>query len=230
MVLSRTGKSDGKHLDKVKEKLERRRLALTVLAASTWGCPLREARLLYTQVIRSTMIYGAGIWHTPAKRGGVVRGVAKVFVTEQSKCLRVVTGAYRATPLIDLYLDHLQRRFHDRIASNGTGEKIRQACATVANHIRRRQCRNTAPRPWFEPFAGRPFPEPGGLQPKEILERDWKEQWGRTEQQQHSGGRTANPPRPKSRQSSILLRKWYGSIALHMSLLVRESTTFITCC
>ncbi|KAG6265654.1 hypothetical protein E4U48_005925 [Claviceps purpurea] len=53
-------------------------------------------------------------------------------------------------------------------------ERIRQACAAVANHLRRRQR-----RPPLTPFQDRPAPDLDGLPPDKILEKKWKERWHR---------------------------------------------------
>jgi hypothetical protein len=51
------------HLKEVQRKLKTQRLALTRLAASTWGFSLTKAREVYTKVIRSAMAYGASAFH-----------------------------------------------------------------------------------------------------------------------------------------------------------------------
>ena len=105
------------HLKKIKAKMETQMYALTNIAASTWGCTLARAREVYTKVVRSAIAYGASAYHTPADpKRQVPRGIAKQLTTTQSSCLRVVTGAYRATqvrsleteawvPPLDLYLN-----------------------------------------------------------------------------------------------------------------------------
>jgi len=47
----------------LKKKLAIQTFALTRLAATIWGCKVQKARELYIIIIRSTMAYGAGIWH-----------------------------------------------------------------------------------------------------------------------------------------------------------------------
>ena len=69
------------------------------------------------QVIRSAVAYRAGaVFHTPTERDRKPRGATKEFNHIQNACLRLVLGAYRATPArslkieavcppIDLYLN-----------------------------------------------------------------------------------------------------------------------------
>ncbi|KAG6244553.1 hypothetical protein E4U23_006137 [Claviceps purpurea] len=122
--------------------------------------------------------------HTHGKPGKAARGVAKALTKEQTKCLRVVTGACKATPgtivetesavpLVDLFLDYIKRRF--------------QVCVAVANHLRRRQR-----RPPFTPFQDRPAPDPDGLTPDKIVEKEWKD--GGTETEQNPGRNALNSP------------------------------------
>ena len=81
------------HLGQVRKKLRTQEFTLTRLAASTWGCSLARARVLYTAVIRSAVAYGAAAtFHQPSERGPV--GVSRSLATQQNRCLRVITGAY----------------------------------------------------------------------------------------------------------------------------------------
>ena len=50
------------------------------------------SREIYPKVIRSATTYGAGVWHTPARKP---RGIVGGLLTAQSQCLRTVCGAYR---------------------------------------------------------------------------------------------------------------------------------------
>ena len=86
------------HLNAIKRKFATQQFALTRLAASAWGCTLLRAREIYTKVIRSAIAYGAGVWHHPTTDQRV-KGIARKLATTQSQCLRVVAGAYRATPV-----------------------------------------------------------------------------------------------------------------------------------
>ena len=95
----------GNHLSKLKKKLSIQQRALTGIAASTWGCSLVRAREIYTKVIRAAMVYGAAAYHTPTEAGGKPRGIARALMTQQSSCLRVVLGAYKATPIRQLEVE-----------------------------------------------------------------------------------------------------------------------------
>jgi len=108
------------HKRAVERKLKTQEFALTRIAAKTWGPGLARAREVYTKCIRSAIAYGASSFHTPTPPGGNPRGPA------QSRSLRVVTGAYKATPIhvleteawvppLDLYLNKRLADFEARI-------------------------------------------------------------------------------------------------------------------
>src|SRR6266498_1989522 len=101
------------------------------------GCSLLRAREIYTKVIRSALLYGAGVWHYPTEQRQ--KGIAKQLATNQSQCLRVVSGAYRATPVrflevetvtlpLDLYLNRRVADFERRLEHSGKGDLIRSVC------------------------------------------------------------------------------------------------------
>jgi hypothetical protein len=48
-------------------------------------------------MVRPAVTYGASTWYTPPGVQGARKGTAKKLQAIQGKCLRVITGAYRAT-------------------------------------------------------------------------------------------------------------------------------------
>ena len=120
---------------------------LTKIAASTWGCTLAWAREVYTKVVCSAIAYGASAYHTPADpKRQAPRGIAKPLTIMQSSCLRVIAGAYRATPicsletetwvpLLDLYLNKRVAEFEIRLAQTGAGSLLQRAHRRVATAI-----------------------------------------------------------------------------------------------
>jgi hypothetical protein len=112
------------HIRKVKGKLSTLNFALTRLAGSAWGCTLARAREIYTKVIRSAVAYGASVFHTPSTENRP-KGVTRGLMAAQTRCLRTVAGAYKATPVrsletetrvppLDLYLNTRVARFERR--------------------------------------------------------------------------------------------------------------------
>ena len=62
-----------------------------------WGTTLNRARTVYKAVVRPAMTYAAAIWHNPAGTRGATKTPEKQLGVVQNKCLRQVTGAYKAT-------------------------------------------------------------------------------------------------------------------------------------
>jgi hypothetical protein len=145
------------HLKKLQAKLATQTLALTRLAASAWGVSFEKAREVYTKVIRSAIAYGASAWHHPTARGGEAKGIARSLLTAQSKGLRSVAGAYRATPIhtleretnvppLDLYLNKRLSDFEQRLEVSGMSQLIRNSNAAVSSWLRRRHPRQRRQR------------------------------------------------------------------------------------
>ena len=103
------------------------------------------------------MAYGAAIWHPPQsgrQRGkkAAPRGPAARMASVQNKCLRIVSGAYRATPTsvletetftppLDLYLDARLAQFRFRHKESDMEDLVKDACLKVRNKLRRRRRR-----------------------------------------------------------------------------------------
>jgi Reverse transcriptase (RNA-dependent DNA polymerase) len=190
----------GAHLRELRKRLGTQRLALTRLAAKTWGPGLVRSRELYTKVVRSTMAYGASAYHQPTPIGGKPRGLAIRLEKEQNNCLLVVTGAYKATPTrnlemealvppLDLYLNKRLAEFEARLAQSGLQRPIDDARLKVLRRFGkkgRQGCRrmslNTAHRT-FKPtdldLAQETIGAWGALgeTPDEAVTREWKDRF-----------------------------------------------------
>ena len=152
---------------------------------------LARAREIYTKVIRNAVAYGAAAYHSPAV-GGKPKGIARSLTTVQSKCLRVVAGAYRATPVrsletetyvppIDIYLNKRLADFEARLEASGKAQLLRSVCARLRAQLRRRRGRPRKQRtPSIEDGEGkarwkRGWQRDGGSD--EAMLRDWKARW-----------------------------------------------------
>ena len=91
------------HQKHILSRMKTQRFALSGIAAMTWGPSLIRTRQIYISVIRSVLTYAASTFSTldntlgGAKRRG--KGIVAKLEAEQNKCLRIVTGAYRSTPI-----------------------------------------------------------------------------------------------------------------------------------
>jgi hypothetical protein len=91
-------------------------------------------------VIRSVLAYGAPNWHNIGEN---LKGLSKALTLTQNKCLRIISGAYKAIsirylesemamPLLDLYLDKWVADFKSRIAVSRMAQLLRQVGARAA--------------------------------------------------------------------------------------------------
>jgi hypothetical protein len=225
------------HLTAIKRKFATQQFALTRLAASAWGCSLLRAREVYTKVIRSAVAYGAGVWHHPTERKA--KGIARNLATTQSHCLRVVSGAYKATPIrflevetatppLDLYLNKWVADFELRLERTGKGDLLRSICNRVTTRLQQRRQRHRRRRPAAEPPQLRPSLEYGKGRtnwakawsedsiPEDILWVHWKRRWSQHASQPLDRHRV---PAPASRPAFS-----YDALKKHKDLRKHESS------
>jgi hypothetical protein len=145
----------GPHVKEVLRKMETQTNALLRTTASTWGATFTKARQIYNAVIRPALTYGSTIWHTPTpkeeertrRKRQPVGPVAKLKKV-QNKCLRVVAGAYRATPVsvletetftppLNLHLDAKLARFRLRHKQSGMEELVTASCTQIRRKLMR---------------------------------------------------------------------------------------------
>jgi hypothetical protein len=117
----------GKHIE---QKMLTQENALRRLTASTWGLPLQQARQVYTMVVRPALTYAAHIWPNPVEGRYQRRALLRLACRVHNRCLRLVNGAFRATPTtsletlayvppLDLYLTGRLVAYRRRAAAGG---------------------------------------------------------------------------------------------------------------
>jgi hypothetical protein len=134
--------------------------ALSRMAASTWGPSARHTRLLYTAVVRPTLLYGAQEWSIRNDGKPLATSTTDALGKVQNKCLRRVTGGYKRTPRaaleretqvmpIDLYTEVVigQRAVKTR------GHQVESQIARAADAVWTRM--RSAGRPQQRPATGR---------------------------------------------------------------------------
>ena len=96
------------------------------------------------------------MWHIPGRDSA--RGLAAKLLPIQNKYLRIVAGAYKATPIraletetytppLDLYLDGRLAAFRDRLANSQVGQAIQEACKVIQRRLRNKKGRRRGYRP-----------------------------------------------------------------------------------
>src|SRR6516162_5672400 len=221
-------------------RLSTQNFALTRLAASAWGCSLARAREIYTKVIRGAVAYGASAFHTPTTEDRP-KGVTRGLMAAQTRCLRTVAGAYKATPVrsletetwvppLDLYLNTRVARFERRLRESHIGELIRQSGTTVARALRQRRGRPPKPQngkyrdgatlaAWAAQWA------PGDTPPEAAAEQAWRRRW----QKEHDEATRQRPRRHKEAADEPLfteeaVRRHDGLCKVESSVLTQART------
>jgi hypothetical protein len=232
------------HLAVIKQKFATQQFALTRLAASVWGCSLLCAREIYTRVIRSALLYSAGVWHHPTEQRQ--KGVAKQLATNQAQCLETVSGTYRATPVqfveveaatlpLDLYFNRRVADFERRLEHSGKGDLVHSVCTRVAACLQRRtrRWRNAADSPpqrslsleyragctqWAKAWTK-------DLTPKKALLRQWEQRWNRNVGEAQAQWRRQTPLPAEFSQVLIGALSRYKCLCIHQSSLLTQIRT-----
>jgi hypothetical protein len=143
-------------------------------------------------------VYRAGVSHHPTERKA--KGIARNLASTQSQCLRVVSGAYKATPVrfleveaatppLDLYLNKWVADLERRLKRTGKGDLLQSICSRVATRLQQRRQRHRRCRAAAEPPQQRPSLEFGegrtswatawteNSTPEDTLWVHWKRRW-----------------------------------------------------
>ena len=232
------------HWKQLQEKASKQIGALTRVTASTWGASFIRARQVYTAVVRPALTYGAAIWHTPTKnQSRTAQGVAAKLRTIQNKCLRTVTGAYRATPIstleveayvppIDLFLDSRLAAFQARQAGSKVEQFIENSCKQIQARIRNRRGRKAAQKrtvgEYKKNWADEREKRIQERQPRQVRSEKervlaaWKVRWQEKEAILQEQGRedtwdqVKRPPDPAILQLHTGLRKAESTVLVHL--------------
>ena len=84
-----------KHQRIILQKAQRALTSLSRTSYSTWGLPVPTSRLVYTAILRSLLSYAVGVWFNPLRKPANISSL----ITFQNKCLRLIGGAFKATPV-----------------------------------------------------------------------------------------------------------------------------------
>ena len=147
-------------LKKIKTKAESQTRALTRLTASTWGASFHRSRMIYKQVVLPGLTYGAARWKEPAEGGDRQKLLISCLERIQNKCLRAITGAYKATPVemlhneaqimpVRIIVKRLVLKSSERGEASPARQVIKQACAKIREKLwsgRRRRAPNALTR------------------------------------------------------------------------------------
>jgi hypothetical protein len=104
------------HMRSIKAKSANHITALKTITGSTWGASVQAGIRVYTTAVRPALLHGCNAWYTPEGLQGANKCNRRTLQTIQGQCLRVITGAYKATstealeietniPPLDLYAE-----------------------------------------------------------------------------------------------------------------------------
>ena len=116
--------------------------AASQITASIWGPLFRHTHLLYTAVVRPTMLYGAQIWGIEPSGNLLAKSSLVPLVKLQNQCLHRITEAYKRTPRtvleckaavppLDLYIDTVVMQRTVTVQSHPVEKNIHQ----ILKHI-----------------------------------------------------------------------------------------------
>ena len=83
-----------KHQRIILQKAQKALSSLSRTSYSTWGFPAHTSCLVYTAILRSLLSYAVGIWFNPLRKSSNISSL----VSFQNRCLRLIGGAFKATP------------------------------------------------------------------------------------------------------------------------------------
>jgi exonuclease III len=214
--------------------------ALKRVTTSTWGASFARARLLYNSAIRPAVTYGAEAWFEAevTKNSKVAQEISKI----QTSGLRVVTGAFRATPIreveaeafippIDIHCSELRARHIRRTYASPVGNFIKEQCRMISSRLRRQRQRLARTPPQVVPVIQEKLNWAltrertlGSISEKAVLQ-EWRQRWHRQQQQRRRWCSQAAEEEPdadrlklhielKKAESSVLVQARTGRIGL----------------
>ena len=149
--------------------------ALRTITGSTWGSSLETSKQVYKTAIRPAITYAASTWHIPQGVKGHRKGIGAKLQKIQGRCLRTITGAYKATSTealeietftspLDLHTERLATRTITRIRTTKATTGIKEMCKRICRQTTDRRGRTATPRSsptdrtntWTDQFTSEP--------------------------------------------------------------------------
>ncbi len=165
------------HIRAIQKKMITQMLALSRLIAFTWKACFARARLIYSLIIESAIIYENSIWYASHERSNSVSVTTTQFMKMQKIALRIVSKSFRVTSLkilkeethiqfIHLHLSHLQAVVKNRLIKHEHRTLIEDFCNRIKNKLikareKRRQreiiTSNERKQQWYEKLRKKLF-------------------------------------------------------------------------
>lgn len=119
------------HLRAVEARAVHHLSALKTLSGSTWGSSVSSGLQVYALATRPALLYGCSAWYAPEGTIGHRKGIKNKLQAIQGRCLRAITGAYKATATQALEVETFTPPIHlyaEMSAANST-------CRTLATDL-----------------------------------------------------------------------------------------------
>ncbi len=191
------------HIRAIQEKMITQMLTLSRLTTFTWEACFARARLIYSSVIRSAIIYESSVWYASHERSNSVSVTTTQLMKMQKTALRIVSKDFRVTSLeilkeethiqfIHLHLSHLQVVVKNRLIKHEHRTLIEDFCNRIKSRLveareRRRQrevlTSNERKQQWYEKLREKLFRKNRAENTrrlkvyKKIFNVKWKQIW-----------------------------------------------------
>lgn len=93
------------HVEIPRAKAMKSLYAIARLIGSTWGGNFTTLRQLYRRVVIPHLSYMCLLWYTPVGKKGHCKSHLQMLETVQSRAVRIITRAFKATPLSALDIE-----------------------------------------------------------------------------------------------------------------------------
>jgi len=154
------------HIQQVTSKGNAAFNALSRTTVSTWGPSMRHSRLIYSAVVRPTMLHGSQVWSMQGNGEPLPSTTTKPLQRLQNQCLQRITGGYKRTPTAAL-----ERETMIPPITLYTELTALQHVSTVHNHSIEAEIAKTLDKVWLAAKTGQGTTRQRLRTPLEILQR-----------------------------------------------------------
>ncbi len=134
------------HLRSIQKKMTIQSLTLSRLTAFTWNACFSRVKLIYSVVVRSTIIYDSIVWQASHERSNSVVAATKKFIKLQQQNLRQISDNFKAVSmqileakthvqLIQLHMTRLQISFKQRMKKHKHDTLIKRFCEQIKHRL-----------------------------------------------------------------------------------------------
>ena len=191
-----------KHQRIILQKAQKALSSLSRTSYSTWDFPVHTSRLVYTAILRSLLSYAVGIWFNPLRKSSNISSL----VSFQNRCLRLIGGAFKATPSflleselfllpLDLYFKFRTACFLSSIQNSPLKYFLDSIFSTISRYasllkIPLKESSTISPKwkfTWLSQITTNQASSKKELQ--KLFTKEWEDQWKRRKEEAIQAGR-----------------------------------------